>query len=134
VPFIAGPGQPAADLAGKSLAELEAPLPYGFMADRNAAGGEDLINVAQAERKAEIEPDGEADDLSREAIAGVAGRGRRCHPVRLRDPACVGKPRCTQVDGAPTAAFQPPLDRLRLKAAANRRRVRFSAMSSAGGA
>jgi hypothetical protein len=91
VPFIAGPGQPAADLVGEPLAELQAPLPYGFMADRNAAGGEDLINVAQAERKAEIEPDGEADDLGWEAVTGAVGRSRRCHQARLRDLARLDK-------------------------------------------
>jgi hypothetical protein len=62
------------------------------MADRNAAGGEDLIDLAQAERKAEIKPHGEADDLGREAVAGVAGRSRRDHLVRLRDMDCLGKP------------------------------------------
>jgi hypothetical protein len=32
--------------------------------------------MAQAEREAEIEPDGEAADLGWEAVSGVAGRGR----------------------------------------------------------
>jgi hypothetical protein len=35
------------------LAELEAPLPDGLMADEDAAGGEDLIDMAQAEWRAE---------------------------------------------------------------------------------
>jgi len=100
VPFISHTRQPATDLVGECLAELEAPLPYGFMADDDAAGGEDLIDVAQAEWKAEIEPDGMADDLGRKAIAGVAGRGGRYHPVRLRDLAYLDKPDRTQVDGA----------------------------------
>jgi hypothetical protein len=59
---------------------------------RNAASGEDLIDVAQAERVAEMEPHGEPDDLGWEAVAGIAGRSRRCHPVRLRGPDCAGKP------------------------------------------
>jgi hypothetical protein len=100
VPFISHTRQPATDLVGECLAELEAPLPYGFMADDDAAGGEDFIDVAQAEWKAEIEPDGMADDLGRKAIAGVAGRGGRYHPVRLRDLAYLDKPDRTQVDGA----------------------------------
>jgi hypothetical protein len=33
-----------------------------------------------------------ADDLAREAVAGVAGDGRYRHPVGLRDPICPGKP------------------------------------------
>jgi hypothetical protein len=72
VPFIASPRQPATDLVGEGLAELETPLPYSLMADRDATGGEDLIDVAQAEWKAKIEPDGMVDDLGRKAIAGVA--------------------------------------------------------------
>src|SRR4051812_25386627 len=79
VPLVAGARQAAADLVGKGLTELEAPLPHGFMADVDAAGGEDLIDVAQAERKAEIQPNSEPDDLGWEAVAGVAGWGGRGH-------------------------------------------------------
>src|SRR5215208_6298958 len=92
VPGVSSMRQPAADLVGDALAELEAPLPYGFVADRNAACGEDLVHMAQAQGEAEIEPDRVADDLAREAVAGVAGDGRCRHPVRLRDPICPGKP------------------------------------------
>ena len=35
---------------------------------------------------AEIQPDAAGDDLGGEAIAGVAGRSRRCHWAPLRDP------------------------------------------------
>src|SRR3954470_14650346 len=77
VPCVSGTGQPAADLVGDALAELEAPLPYGLVADRDAARREDLVHMAQAQRKAEVEPDGIADDLGREAVTGIAGR-RRC--------------------------------------------------------
>ena len=61
----------AADLVGDRLAEFEAPLPHRLVADGDAAGGQHLLNHAQAERKAEIQPDRVADDLSREAIAGI---------------------------------------------------------------
>jgi len=37
VPFIACAGQPAADLIGKALAELEAPLPNSLVAHGNTA-------------------------------------------------------------------------------------------------
>jgi hypothetical protein len=45
------------------------------VADRDATGGEDLVDMAQAERKSEVEPDGVADDLGREPMSGVAGGG-----------------------------------------------------------
>jgi hypothetical protein len=92
VPRVSGTGQPAADLIGDALAKLQHPLPYGFVADRDAARGEDLIHVPQAQGEAEIEPDRVADDLGRKAVAGVAGRGRHCHPSRLRDPVHPGEP------------------------------------------
>src|SRR3954451_15434323 len=37
VPFISRSGEPAADLVGEGLAELARPLPYGLMADHDAA-------------------------------------------------------------------------------------------------
>src|SRR5215218_5056680 len=90
VPRVSGTGQPAPDLVGDALAELEAPLPYGFMADRDAACGEDLVHMPRAQGEAEIESHGMADDLCREAVAGIAGTGRR-HSDRLRDPVHPGK-------------------------------------------
>jgi hypothetical protein len=41
-----------------------------------------------AEREAEVEPDGMADNLGREAIPGVAGASGCRHPTRLPTPAC----------------------------------------------
>jgi hypothetical protein len=70
---------PAADLVGERLAELERPLSHRFVADEDAAGGEHLLDHPQAEREAEVEPHGVADDLGREAMAGVRGLGRRDH-------------------------------------------------------
>src|SRR4051812_21257702 len=115
VPFIAGSRQPAADLVGECLAKFQAPLPYGLMADDDAAGGEDLIDMAQAERKAEIQPDGVADDLGWEAVADIAGWGGRCHRIPLRDPGLPRQARrpgyliafaADQVDGARHVAKQ----------------------------
>src|SRR3954447_17906935 len=71
VPFVSRVWQPAADLVGKALAELARPLADGLMADRDGASREDLIHHAKAQRKAEVEPDGVADDLGWKAIAGV---------------------------------------------------------------
>src|SRR6516165_1885235 len=94
-------GKAATDLIGEPLAELARPLPHGFMADDDATRGQQLLHHAQPEREAEIEPDGMADDLSREAIPGVAGASRCRHPTRLLTPACRRKRgKARQVDGA----------------------------------
>lgn len=76
VPFTAASRQPPADLVRGGLDELVAPLPSvdplrgSTMADCNAIGGEDLIDMAQAQRKAEIEPEGVTDDLNVGAVIG----------------------------------------------------------------
>src|SRR4051794_11654677 len=67
MPCVSGTGQPTPDLVGDALAELQPPLPYGFVADRDAARGEDLVHMAQAQGEAEVEPDRIADDLGRPA-------------------------------------------------------------------
>src|SRR4051794_25656853 len=86
---IASPRQPAADPVRECLAELQRPLAHGLVADRDAARGQRLLDHPQAEREAEVEPDGVADDLRREAVAGVGGRDRRRHarPVAGSPPA-----------------------------------------------
>src|SRR4051794_35288390 len=45
--------------------------------------GQHLLNHAQAEREAKIEPHRVTNDLGREAIAGIAGANGRSHPLRL---------------------------------------------------
>ena len=85
---VASSRQPAADLIGERLAEL----PNRLVAHFDAPRRQQLIDVAQAQGEAEIEPDGMADDLGREPVAGVVGEGGRPHPVRLPDPPCPSKP------------------------------------------
>ncbi len=68
------------------------PLPDHLVADHNAASGQRLVHVAQAEGEAEAEPDGVADDLGRKPMAGVAGANWRRHPIRLPGPVCLDKP------------------------------------------
>src|SRR4051794_6157580 len=89
VPLVTGTGQPAADLVREPLAELQRPLPHDLVADRNAAGGQHLLDHAPAEREAEVEPDRVADDLGREPVAGVGRRDRLHHarPVAGSPPA-----------------------------------------------
>src|SRR4051794_14193248 len=91
-PLVSGSGQPAPDLVGEALAELARPLPDGLMAHVDAAGRQHLFHHAQAQRKAEVEPNGVADDLSREAIAGIGGLGGP-HAGPLPVPALPAKPR-----------------------------------------
>src|SRR4051812_12848993 len=101
--LVPGPGQPAPDPVGDALPKLEAPLAHRLMADDDAARGQDLVHVAQAQGEAEVEPHRVADDLGREAIAGVAGvvgAGGRRHLARLPDPIGPGKPVGHQLDDA----------------------------------
>jgi len=62
VPFVAGRRQPAPDLVGERLPELQHPLPDGPMADDDAARSQQFVHHAQAEREAEVEPCGVADE------------------------------------------------------------------------
>ena len=71
MPFVSAARQPPADLVSEGLAELERPLAHGLVADGDAARGQQLLDHPQAEREAEIEPDGVADDLRREPVAGI---------------------------------------------------------------
>ena len=80
VPFVSGRRKTAADLVGEALPELHRPLPHRLMTDLDASGGEHLLDHAQAQGKPEIQPDGIADHLSREAVAGVARVAGRVHP------------------------------------------------------
>src|SRR3954463_5425674 len=85
--------QLAADLVGAVLTELARPLAHGLVAHVDAAGGQHLFHHAQAQRKAEVQPDGVADDLARKAVAGVGGLGGTCHAPPLPGSAFPAKPR-----------------------------------------
>src|SRR4051794_14453315 len=93
MPLVARTGQPAPDLVGEALAELARPLAHGLMAHVNAAGRQHLLHHAQAQRKAEVEPHGVADDLAWKAVAGVGGLGGGCHAGHLPISASPAKPR-----------------------------------------
>jgi hypothetical protein len=49
------------------------------VANQDAAGGQHLLDYAQAEREPEIQPDGMADHFSREAVAGIVRMTGRVH-------------------------------------------------------
>src|SRR3954454_7497679 len=93
VPLVARAWQPTPDLVGERLAELACPLAHGLVAHLDAAGRQHLFHHAQAQRKAEVEPDGVADDLARKAVAGVGGLGGRRHAGPLPVPALSAKSR-----------------------------------------
>jgi len=86
--------------ASGTFGQLRPPA-HRLVADYDAPRGKDLVHVAQAERKAEVEPDRVADDLCREAEAGVARANWRRHSIWLPDPIWPGKPVEHQVDDAP---------------------------------
>src|ERR671916_3033337 len=75
VPLAPGTGQPPPDPVGERLAELERPPPHGLVAHDDAAGGQHLLDHAQAEREAEVQPHRVADDLGREAMTGIGRLG-----------------------------------------------------------
>src|SRR3954452_9030110 len=70
------------------------------MADDDAASGQHFLDHAQAQREAEIQPDRVADDLGREAIAGIAGASWYRHLRQLPALPPIRKPASSQVDGA----------------------------------
>jgi hypothetical protein len=49
MPFVANPGKATTDLISELLAEFARPLPHGFVADDDAAGG----HHAETKREAE---------------------------------------------------------------------------------
>ena len=97
VPFVATARRSPTDAVGEFLAELEAPLPDRLVRHRDAAGGQHLLDHAQAQREPKIQPDRVADDLSRVAMAGVNRVSRGPHPARLP-----GQPGSYQACSQPT--------------------------------
>ena len=79
MPFVTAPRGPRPGGVGDLAAELETPLPHRLVADDDAADGQHLFHHAQAERKAEVQPDRVADDLSGKAVAGIGGGAGRRH-------------------------------------------------------
>ena len=74
---------------------------HGAVGGGVAACSQRPLDHPQAEREAEVKPNGVADGPSREAVAGMARAGRCRHPARLPGPTTGRKPASSQVDGAP---------------------------------
>jgi hypothetical protein len=73
VPRVAGLGPPMPERMRIGLAARAAPLPNRFIGHDHPAGAQEFFHVTRAEIEAAVEPDGMADDLSREAVVFVQG-------------------------------------------------------------
>ena len=56
-------------------AERSTPPSDRLIGDRDAPLGQEVLNIPKTEAEAKVEPDGVRDDVWRESIAVVAGRG-----------------------------------------------------------
>jgi hypothetical protein len=57
-------------LSGEQGTEFQHPSPDGLVGDLDAALGEQLLDIPEAQGEAEIEPHGVPDDGGREPVAG----------------------------------------------------------------
>ena len=73
VPLRSGTRAISAQPAREYRLELEDPLPDCFVRDVETTFGEQLLNVAVAQRETEIQPDGVLDDEGGEAVPTIAG-------------------------------------------------------------
>jgi len=71
VPLVAGAPSSSSQSSRKGSTELGAPLADRFVADDDAALGEEILHVAEAEMEPEVEPDSVGDDLRRKTVAAV---------------------------------------------------------------
>jgi hypothetical protein len=58
--------------AGVLRSELQTPEPNRLIRDQNATLGQQIFDVAKAERESVIKPDGMTDDLGRKPMTSVA--------------------------------------------------------------
>ena len=63
MPFVAGAREPTTNLVSELLAKFARPLAHRFVADDDAAGGQQLLDHTQPKREPKIQPDGVADNL-----------------------------------------------------------------------
>jgi hypothetical protein len=92
MPFVADAREPATDSVRERLAKFARPLPHRFVANSDAASGQQLLDHPQPEREPEIQPDGVANDLAWEPITGIASASRCHHATRLPIPVRYRKP------------------------------------------
>ena len=85
VPFVATARRSPTDAIGEFAAKFKALLTDRLVRHRDAAGGQHLLNHAQAQWEPKIEPYRVADNLSGVTMAGVNRVSSRCHHARLAD-------------------------------------------------
>jgi hypothetical protein len=93
VPLVARTGQPAPDLVGEAWPNLRAHCRTVSWLTSMPRAASISSTMRRLSGKAEVEPDGVADDLARKAVAGVGGLGCGCHAGHLPVPAFPAKPR-----------------------------------------
>ena len=79
MPFVAELGRATANRPGEIPPEFLSSAPHGLMADDNAAGGQQIFDHSQTERKAEIEPDRLANDLGGKPVTAIKGIPNLAH-------------------------------------------------------
>jgi hypothetical protein len=76
MPLVAWAGPPLAELIRILLSELAAPFADGFIGHDDTTDKQEFFYITMAKRQPEIQPDGVADDLTREPVVFiVTGRG-----------------------------------------------------------
>jgi hypothetical protein len=71
------------------------------VADLDAPESQHLLDHPKAQGKAKVQPDGVADQLRGEALAGVGDLGRTRYGRLIAGSPCSGNPTHRQFDGAP---------------------------------
>jgi hypothetical protein len=75
-------------IAGEGRPKPHHPATDGFERGLDAALGQELLDVAVAQREAQVKPNGVPDDLGQELVAGI---GDWLHPATLPTIVC-GRP------------------------------------------
>jgi hypothetical protein len=91
MPFVPGPGAPAAELIGRRLAKFATPFPHRFVRDNDATGKQQFSDIPVAKAEAEVQPDTVADDLGRETVVLITVRGECAHTPSMAHGASLGQ-------------------------------------------
>jgi hypothetical protein len=85
MPLACRSGAQPAQVTSESWPELQDPASDALVGGLDAALGQELLDIAVAEREAQIEPDGVPDDLGRELVTCV-GDGLHAYALPLYRP------------------------------------------------